>query len=45
MVATLDVSGASPVVARRTRVTDDQGNCFQNFHVMTAVDNPGSSDC
>jgi hypothetical protein len=38
MVATLDISGASPVVARRGRVTDDQGGCFQHFHVMTAVD-------
>ena len=38
MVATVDVSGAAPVVARRARITDDQGDCFQHFHVMTAVD-------
>ncbi len=38
MVATLDVSSASPVVARRARVSDDQSGCFQHFHVMTAVD-------
>jgi hypothetical protein len=38
MVATVDVSGTSPVVARRVRVSDDQGGCFQHFHVMTAVD-------
>jgi hypothetical protein len=38
MVATVDISGASPVVARRVRVSDDQGGCFQHFHVMTAVD-------
>jgi Neuraminidase (sialidase) len=38
MVATVDVSGSTPVVARRTRASDDQGGCFQHFHVMTAVD-------
>jgi len=37
MVATVDVSG-NPVVARRTRVSDDQADCFQHFHVMTQVD-------
>jgi hypothetical protein len=37
MVATVDISG-NPTVARRTRITDDQSDCFQHFHVMTQVD-------
>jgi len=37
MVATVDVSGV-PVVAHAKRVSDDNGDCFQHFHVMTAID-------
>ncbi|MCA1827452.1 MAG: hypothetical protein LC689_11020 [Myxococcales bacterium] len=38
MVAVVDISGGTPVVVRRSRVSDDQGDCFQHFHLMTAVD-------
>ena len=38
MVATVDASAATPVVAHRAKVSDDQGGCFQHIHVMTAVD-------
>lgn len=38
MVAAVDVSGSTPVVSHRSRVSDDQGDCYQHFHVMTQVD-------
>lgn len=38
MVAALDVtSPTAPVQSHHTRVSDDQGNCFQHFHVQLAV--------
>jgi hypothetical protein len=38
MVAAVDVSAPTPVVLHRTRVSDDNGNCYQHIHVMTQVD-------
>ena len=37
IVATVDASGSNPVVARTSRIADDQGGCFQHYHVTTAV--------
>ena len=38
MVATVDVSAATPVVAHRVRASDDKASCFQHFHAMVQVD-------
>jgi hypothetical protein len=38
MVATLDTSGSTPVVAHRARASDDQAACFQHIHTMLQVD-------